>query len=452
MVGSGEYGLYFSLLSFTLLFNILLDMGITNYNNRSLAQDPSLIKRHFLNMVVVRLLLAILYGILVFALALLSGYDGRQLNLLALLVLNQFLAAFMLYLRSNISGLQFYTTDSMLSVLDKAIMIILCSLVIWGNIFHEQFRIEWFVYIQSISYVLAVVIMFIVVLLKSGRLSFTFDQAIAFKIIKQSLPFALLVFLMGIYTRFDAVILERILPDGKIQAGIYAQSFRILDAASMFAYLFPSLLLPMFARILGKGEDVTPLVRLSFSLIFIFAITFSISCFVFNEHIIKLLYHQDHGHSSSVFAILAIVFIPISINYIFGTLLTANGSLKQLNYIAGSLAILNVALNLILIPAYKALGAAAASLITQSIAAVLQIYYCNKILKIRISNIFIIKCLVFVLLSVISTWGISKINGTWLWQFISAALVICILAIVTGLVSIKEARRFVTQQSWAVKE
>lgn len=452
MVGSAEYGLYFSLLSFSLLFNILLDLGITNFNNRSLSRDSTIIEKHFLNIVVVRLILAILYGVLVFAIALLSGYDHRQMNMLSFLVLNQFLAFFILYLRSNISGLQYYTTDSLLSVLDRTIMIVLASMVIWGNIFHDKFRIEWFVYIQSISYVLSLVTMLIVVLVKSGRLSFTFDGKIAWQVIKQSLPYALLVFLMGIYSRFDAVLLERLLPDGKTQAGIYAQSFRILDAASMFAFLFPSLLLPMFSRLLGKGEDVAPLTRLALSLIFIFALAFSITCFAFNNQIIQLLYNPADAYSITVFSILVLVFIPISINYIFGTLLTANGNLKHLNYIAGSLAIVNISLNLILIPKHKALGAAVSSLITQSLAAILQIYFSIKLLKINFNKNLIFRYLLFILLSLLSVWAIISLNGAWTWRFIITAIVICAMAILSGLISFKEILKSANLQWWGLKE
>jgi O-antigen/teichoic acid export membrane protein len=52
---------------------------------------------------------------------------------------------------------------------------------------------------------------------------------------------------MAFYNRIDGVMLERMLDNGQEQAGIYAQSFRILDAASMIAFLFSGLLLPMFS-------------------------------------------------------------------------------------------------------------------------------------------------------------------------------------------------------------
>jgi O-antigen/teichoic acid export membrane protein len=45
-VGAENYGLYFSLLNLTVLFNILVDLGINNYTIRTMAQDPSLATKH----------------------------------------------------------------------------------------------------------------------------------------------------------------------------------------------------------------------------------------------------------------------------------------------------------------------------------------------------------------------------------------------------------------------
>ena len=38
-VGESEYGLYFAIFNFTYLFQILLDFGLQNYNNRQVASE-----------------------------------------------------------------------------------------------------------------------------------------------------------------------------------------------------------------------------------------------------------------------------------------------------------------------------------------------------------------------------------------------------------------------------
>ncbi len=373
VVGADQYGFYFSLLSFSLLLNILLDIGITNFNNRSISQEPHLLREYFSRIIVLKFLLAVFYTIVCLAFGLVIGYTSVQFRMLIFLIINQFLASFLLYLRSNISGLQFFRTDSLISVLDRTIVIIICGVLLWGNITDTQFRIEWFVYAQTAAYLITVVVAFLIVLSKTEFLRPKPDLKYFTSILKKSYPFALLILLMSFYNRIDSVMLERILTNGKTEAGIYAQSFRILDAASMFAFLFAGLLLPIFSRMIKQADPLNDIVSLSFKLIIIPAIILACITVFYSQYIIEWMYNEHVYYSSRIFPLLMFGFISISVTYIFGTLLTANGNLKELNILAGSALLMNIILNLILIPRYQAYGAAVSSLITQSFMAITQV-------------------------------------------------------------------------------
>lgn len=437
LVGSGEYGFYFSLFNFSLLFNILLDLGVSNLNNREISKTPGLFKEYFSNIVVVKLLLAIIYGIVSISVAFLLGYEKRQTGLLAFLIINQFLSYFIHYLRSNISGLRFYTTDSLLSVLDRTIMIILCSVAIWGHIIHTTFKIEHYVYIQTLSYLVSAIIIFIVLWTKSGKISFSFNPQKAFQLFKKTLPFALLGLLMSFSFRVDSIMLERILPNGEIDAGVYAQSYRILDAASNFSVLFATLLLPMFSRMIGTGENVIDLLRTAFTIVAVLAVAFTTTCFAFSKPIIEILYHEGNEYSATIFSILVLSFIPISLSYIFGTLLTANGNLKQLNYIALGGVIINVTLNFILIPRYKAMGAAVATLTTQTLTALVQVAVCMKTWNLKIKIQEFSQFTLFIILSSIAVMLVRYLPVFWLLNFIIGGLFVYVLALLTGILKYK---------------
>ena len=143
VVGAMDYGFYFDLLNFSFLFNILLDLGITNFNNRNIAQNQQLLNKHFSAIVVMKFLLALVYIIIAFGVAFLMKYKADQMRLLVWLAFNQILTSFILYLRSNVSGLLMFKTDSILSVLDRILMILFCSILLWGHITASKFRIEW---------------------------------------------------------------------------------------------------------------------------------------------------------------------------------------------------------------------------------------------------------------------------------------------------------------------
>ncbi|MBL7966404.1 MAG: oligosaccharide flippase family protein [Prolixibacteraceae bacterium] len=396
LVGDENYGLYFSLLNFSMILNILLDIGITNYNNKNIAQNRQLLQKHVSNIVGLKFILAGVYAVVCLVTALIIGYRDVQIHLLLFLILNQFLISFTLYLRSNISGLHLFKTDSLLSVLDRTIMIIICSLLLFTNIVGHQFRIEWFVYAQSAAYFITALVTFGVVLVRTGKLKFYFDRRFFLVFLKKSYPYALLVLLMSFYNRIDSVMLERLLPNGKEQAGIYAHAFRLLDAVSMFGVLFAGLLLPIFARMIKQKEDIGSMVQFSFLLLFVPAVIISLSAGFYDHEIMVLLNYSNTELSASILRLLMVSFLGIATTYIFGTLLTANGSIRQLNQMAVAGMILNIGINLLLIPKMQAMGSAWASLVTQLFTALAQTLLAVRFLKLNVNYPLIGKLMVFI--------------------------------------------------------
>jgi O-antigen/teichoic acid export membrane protein len=275
-------------------------------------------------------------------------------------------------------------------------MIIICSLLLFTNIVGQQFRIEWFVYAQSAAYFITALVTFVVVLVRTGKLKFYFDRRFFLVFLKKSYPYALLVLLMSFYNRIDSVMLERLLPNGKEQAGIYAHAFRLLDAVSMFGVLFAGLLLPIFARMIKQKEDIGSMVQFSFLLLFVPAVIISLSTGFYDHEIMVLLNYSNTELSASILRLLMVSFLGIATTYIFGTLLTANGSIRQLNQMAVAGMILNIGVNLLLIPQMQAMGSAWASLVTQLFTALAQTLLAVRFLKLKINYPLIGKLIVFI--------------------------------------------------------
>jgi len=428
IVGSEAYGLYFAVLNFSFLFTILLDLGITNYNSRNISQNNQLLNKHFSSIVILRLILALLYMAIAFTVGYFVGYDTIHFKMLTFLTLNQFILTFILYLRSNIAGLQLFKTDSLVSVLDRTVMIIICSILLWGHVTKTKFQIEWFVYAQTGGYLFTLIVAFFIVVRKAKFKKLNWNRPFFIMIIKQSFPFALLSLLMMFYNRIDSVMLERLLINGAMQAGIYASAFRLLDAINNFSLLFTFLLLPMFSKMIKHKESIDELVKLAITFLLIPSVIFAVSSFFYGKEIMTLLYPQTKNieslsdyslrlnESIVVFSILMWCLIAVSVTYLFGTLLTANGSMKQLNLTAACGVVINVLLNIILIPRFQAVGSAWASLITQAVTAAAQLFLSIKLFRFKINYRFLI--LLFLFLSVVillnvfakhlfHRWGIS---------------------------------------------
>ena len=100
----------------------------------------------------------------------------------------------------------------------------------------------------------------------------------------------------------------------------------------------------------------------------------------------------------------------MSINYCFGTLITASGNMKLLNKIAFASLLLNIGLNFVLIPEYGAWGAALASLITQSFSGAFQVVFAVHLFKLKVNLIGVLRFILGVAVVLISTTFIGEIN------------------------------------------
>lgn len=455
-VGVTDYGFYSVILNFSFLFNILLDLGITNFNNRNIAQNNHLLNKHFPGLLVLKLLLGLVYILIMFAVALILKYSHEQLQLLGWLAFNQFLLSFILYLRSNISGFLMFRTDSMLSVLDRLLMIFFCGILLWGGIMSTPFRIEWFVYSQTAAYSITALVAFLVVVKKAKFRKLNWNWPFFLMIMKQSAPFALLVLLMTFYNRLDPVMMESLLPDkvGNEQAGIYALGFRLLDAANMVAYLFAVLLVPIFSRMLKEKQPVEHMVKLSFTLIISIASIVSIGLFFYSREVMDLLYDSHLEEATSVFRLLIPGFIAVSAVNIFGTLLTANGNFTHLNLIALSGLTINFVLNYFLIPVYLATGSAIASLITQFTMAIVQVIVVQRIFRFKVNVRYISTLVVFVAGVIVFNylaklfpiqWNFLPSSYSWLGSFSAVLILSVVFASVLKLWSFKSLIKILRQ-------
>ena len=439
-----QFGLYSALFNLSFLLSIVFDLGLTSYNNRNISQNHHLLRKYFSSIVILKLILALLYGLVAFGIAIVMGYSGKQLNLLFFLVLSQMLVSFTLYLRSNVAGMQMHTANSIISILDRALMIGFCAVLIWGKIRGLTFSIAWFVYAQTAAYFLTAVICFLIVAWKSKFPKLRYDHKFFIVVIRQSWPYALMALLMVAYTRMDVIMLEKMLrPQGAIEAGIYYNGFRLFDATYQFALLFAVLLLPMFGKMIKDKQEIHGLTLLSSLLLFIPTIALAIGSQVYRTEIMDLLYDQNVRESSAFFGILMFSFLGMAGTIIYGTLLTANGNLKALNITSAIALAINILLNVILIPRYQAFGAAIACLATQVFAGFSQYVITAVKFKFRINYDLIFRLFIYISGVILLGIGSHRLEIAWWMSFLGMITAAMILAMVLNLINLRGMVRLI---------
>jgi O-antigen/teichoic acid export membrane protein len=447
-----DYGIYFSLLSFTYLFQIINDFGLQNYNARNVSMHPRLLYRFLPGIVRLKILLAIVYVVFVFGFAWIMGYKGNYWILLAWLVVIQVFTSFLLYLRSNIAGLGYYRVDSILSVVDKLLVILICGTLLVVPAYAEKFQIEWFLMAQVASLIISICFASLFIYIKMPAIGFRSNLKTMHIILKESYPFALVYILMMIYTRIDAVMLERILPDGVSEAYTYATAYRLLDAANMLSYLFVGLLLPMFSRMLGKKEAIEPLFQTSIKILSITTACVTLPLLFFSTPIMEVLYVDGNAYSGGILRLLFIGHIFISFGHIMGALLIAEGSVRELNKIFLGGIFVNLLLNFLLIPEWKAEGAAISTLVTECVIVVGMVWLVLKKFPFLWPPKLFLKILSYGFLCGFALFTIIEFsNVSWFYLYLISLATCVVLSVLLRMLPSKEMLE-VLKQNQKLKE
>lgn len=414
-VGHEQYGTYQALLNICIVFQILLDFGLTNYNTNLISQNRDRLRALFPAMLTTRLLLILAYTAIVFIAGLLLGYHTWELGLLSGVLTIQALSSLVLYLRSNISAMQYFKTDGVLSVTDRLLMILICGFLLYNPATSAGFKIEWFIWTQIFCYGLTAVAAMFIIFRKTGIApSLSFEVKEVYAIVKKSFPYAILILLMSLHMRSDMILVERLA--SKDQAGIYATATRLLDVSTMFGIMFAGVLLPMFGKMIAERQSVQPIIKLSVNMLLPFAFILCITAFGWGEDIMQMLYKNAGSYDGEVFAWVMAAFPAYCIMYTYSTLLTANGNIALLNKISLAGVIISLSLNFYLIPMQEALGAAITSCITQTVLAICYIVFCSKEAQLPKNTKWISAHIAFVVLLAAGAYVVKTTGLHWFAQ------------------------------------
>lgn len=273
---------------------------------------------------------------------------------------------------------------------------------------------------------LAFSVLVAILILVQREIKFSFGGSFSFpKIFRSAFPYALIVLLMGIHFRLDGFLLERIHPNGPEQAGNYAAAYRLLDAANMIGYLFASFLLPFFAKQWSEKKDITYVILTTRHVLIAFSVGVSVLAIFMAPWIQSLLY-SGNSNTTTVIQYCIPVLIGYSLVAIYGTVLTATGHIRDFCMITFIAVLINIVLNLLLIPSWGAKGCCIAALLSQGFCGVATLLLVTKKLDIAIDyRSLLIYTMIASLLSGLFYYGNQAgLNAVLL---ISAAVIITFL-------------------------
>ena len=170
---------------------------------------------------------------------------------------------------------------------------------------------------------------------------------------------------LGIVDRFDHAFLPTIV--SRDELGLYTAAYRLLEALTAAALAADTALFPIVMRRCEAGaESLRKAWEVTHKYLAILAIPTAVIFTLLPEQIMLLIYSARFAGSGAILRVLVwmgLIFLPMIPSY--RILISRNGQARLMPLFAIR-AIVNVGLNVFLVPRYGAIGAAAAKVITEA--------------------------------------------------------------------------------------
>lgn len=211
--------------------------------------------------------------------------------------------------------------------------------------------------------------------------TFSFEKERTKKLITTSFPFFISIVAITLNIKIDILMIKQIV--GVVETGYYSAATMLSELWFFLPVLIVMSLTPMFAKLRMENIDIYNL-RFEKLLSYFMLLSFVVIGFIciFADEIIILTFGSEYAKSadiliihifSSVFAIMGLVQNPWIVNENYGRF-------SIIKNVSG--AIINIVLNLILIPEYGGIGAAIATLVSYSISNFfINIFYTDRTRK-----------------------------------------------------------------------
>lgn len=190
------------------------------------------------------------------------------------------------------------------------------------------------------------------------------DLRHAIGLLRESLPLGVGLLLTLIYFRIDVVLMGRLTTLREV--GIYAAAYKAADALFMLQAPVSTAVFPLLTQLLK--QDRGHALGLAGRVVSVTVLLASISLIVavgFGDRLVAAVFGSDFRGSALVLDLLCLALIAMAFNGILNNLLIAAFHQRTVTLNALVLAGVNIAVNIMLIPRFGAVGAAVATIVVE---------------------------------------------------------------------------------------
>ena len=364
-LGPEQFGLFSYAQSFVALFAVIATLGLDGIVVKELVNDEYNRETLLGTAFVLKLIGAIFVILLLTASLFIQSSDYTTSSLIFVI------ASATVFQSFNV--IDFYFQSKVLSkfvVICNVVTLLLSSLIKVVLILNEAPLITFAYAILFDSFCLALGFIFFYFKSNLSLFNWSFDKDKARLLLSESWPLILSGLVISMYMRIDQIMIKNML--GSSEVGQYAAAVRLSEAWYFIPMVVSSSLFPAVINAKKVSQELYySRIQKLYDLMAWTAICIAIPMTFFGDRVINFLYGESFSDAGGVLMVhiwsAVFVFLGVASSKWF----ISEGLQRYSFYRTVSGALLNIALNLLLIPEYGIYGAAIATLCSQMVASYL---------------------------------------------------------------------------------
>lgn len=367
-LGVEGFGVLSAALAFAGIFSILTDLGLSNLTVREVARDHKMARKYLSNAMALKILLSLLTFILIAVLGYLSGYPQEKSYVLYFITLSLILNSFGGIFNAIFQAYEKMEYQSITQILNNVMMFVGIFLAIG-----YQLNIVAFAFVYFAASAFSLILTIIICLWKFIIPKIEFDFSFWKSMLIEALPIAVSGIFALIAFRVDMVMLEMI--KGSVAVGWYSAAYRLMEALLFFPSMYTLSVYPLLSKFyVDSRQSLEISYYKSFKYLTIISVPIVAATTLLAPDIILLIYKSSFSESIIALQILIWALPFIFLSYVLGSTIVSVNKQVEVVRITFITMIINIGLNLVLIPSWGFVGAACVTVITE-IALFISYFY-----------------------------------------------------------------------------
>lgn len=359
-LGDSGLGILFLALTFTAFFGVLPLFGLQNLVTREVARDPKLVSQYLVYGMLITLGLWVISYVAIEVSAIALGYSSTVRFVFRIYALTMGMQAAFSLLGAVYRGLERMGPPAMATVIERVLNMALglfllargagVTAMAWVLLIGAAANVLW--QLWGLRHYL--------------RLDGAFDGGFARRLVVGAVPFAAYWAVWALYWKIDILMLSKMTDEAVI--GWYAAGYRLFETLLFLPNVIAiSVMLPILSRLSQRSQPAMQRAfEKGFNLLVVVGLPICAGMIVLARPVMTFIYHRpEFLEAAPVLQVLGIGLFVMYVNAAMNWALVSLDMERKFMLIPLAALALNVVLNLVMIPLWRHVGAAASTVICE---------------------------------------------------------------------------------------